>query len=252
MPFAVFDVETRIDKRLLNQTFYSREALDDEEAYRRHREQLQTRRGSDFFPITLHVPISIAIGNVGEDHVLRSVEPLATSEYSEERLVHEFWSRAERFTGCLVSFNGRRFDLPVLELGALRHGISAPVYFTSPNSARPRYAEERHLDLLDFLSNHGAFWLSGGIDLLLKMIGMPGKTGIDGSHVQEYFEQGRLDEIHRYCRSDVIQTYFLFLRVELMRGRIDESGYQAACDASAHFLDELRASGPQQSSGSAG
>ena len=76
-------------------------------------------------------------------------------------------------------------------------------------------------------------------------IGMPGKTGIDGSRVQEYFEQGRLDEIHRYCRSDVIQTYFLFLRVELMRGRIDENGYRAACDASAHFLDELRAPSPQ-------
>lgn len=245
MPFVVFDVETRIDKRLLNQTFYSGKGLEDEEAYRRHREQLQARRGNDFFPVTLHVPISIVIGNVGDDHMLRSVETLATGDYSEERPVREFWTRAERFTGCLVSFNGRRFDLPVLELGALRHGISAPIYFTSPNSARSRYAEERHLDLLDFLSNHGAFWLSGGIDLLLKMIGMPGKTGIDGSRVQEYFEQGRLDEIHRYCRSDVIQTYFLFLRVELMRGRIDENGYRAACDASAHFLDELRAPSPQ-------
>ncbi|HYA34351.1 MAG TPA: hypothetical protein VEF03_01975, partial [Candidatus Binataceae bacterium] len=54
--------------------------------------------------------------------------------------------------------------------------------------------------------------------------------------VQEYFEAGRLDEIHRYCRSDVVQTYFLFIRVELMRGRLDEDAYRFASQASAHFL----------------
>jgi predicted PolB exonuclease-like 3'-5' exonuclease len=57
--------------------------------------------------------------------------------------------------------------------------------------------------------------------------------------VQEYFEAGRIEEIHRYCRSDVIQTYFLFLRVELMRGRIDETAYRAAWAASDHFLAEI-------------
>ncbi len=239
MPFAVFDIETRVDKRLLNETFYSGEGIDEEEAYRRYRDQLKARRNSDFVPLTLHIPISIAIGNVGDDHVLRSVESLALGEYSEENLVREFWTRAERFSGCLVSFNGRRFDFPVLELSALRYGISAPAYFTNPCSARSRYAENRHLDLLDFLSNHGAFRLSGGIDLLLKMIGMPGKVGMDGSQVQEYFEAGRLAEIHRYCRSDVIQTYFLLLRVELMRGRIEEAGYRAAREDAARFLAEL-------------
>ncbi|HXZ87229.1 MAG TPA: hypothetical protein VEF07_01580, partial [Candidatus Binataceae bacterium] len=56
-----------------------------------------------------------------------------------------------------------------------------------------------------------------------------------------YYEAGRLDEIHRYCRADVIQTYFLFLRVELLRGRIEPAAYNAARDASAHFLKELAA-----------
>ena len=51
--------------------------------------------------------------------------------------MREFWARAERFAGCLVSFNGRRFDLPVLELAALRYGISAPAYFAE---ARGRHA----------------------------------------------------------------------------------------------------------------
>ena len=60
---------------------------------------------------------------------MRSVESLALDGYSEEALAREFWARAERFAGCLVTFNGRRFDFPVLELAALRYGIAAPAHF---------------------------------------------------------------------------------------------------------------------------
>jgi predicted PolB exonuclease-like 3'-5' exonuclease len=241
--FAIFDIETRVDKRLLNQALCAGEGLSDEEAFQSFREQLHARRGSDFFPLTLHIPISIAIGEVGPDHVLRSVESLALDGYSEEALVRQFWARAERFAGCLVTFNGRRFDFPVLELAALRYGIAAPVHFAEgAGSARARYSAERHLDLFDYLTNFGASGaLRGGMDLLLKMIGLPGKMEVEGSQVQELYEQGRLEEIHRYCRNDVVQTYFLFLRVELMRGRIDESAYRFAREASAHFLAEIGA-----------
>jgi hypothetical protein len=238
MAFAVFDVETRVDKHLLNQVYFEGQGLTDGEAFERYREDLRRRRDSDFFPITLHLPISIAIGNIGDDYVLNAVETLALDDYSEEKLVREFWARAERFAGTLVTFNGRRFDLPVLELAALRHGLAAPVHFGDASLARNRHSSARHLDLYDYLTNYGAVSLAGGMDLLLKMIGMPGKTGMDGSMVQEYFETGRLDEIHRYCRNDVVQTYFLFLRVALMRGEIDEDLYRAAAEASQHFLLE--------------
>jgi predicted PolB exonuclease-like 3'-5' exonuclease len=238
MPFAIFDVETRVDKHLLNQVYFEGHGLSDSEAFERYREELRRRRDSDFLPITLHVPISIAIGNVGDDYVLRAVESLALDDYSEEKLVREFWNRYERFPGTLVSFNGRRFDIPVLELAALRHGIAAPIHFGEAGAARDRHSGERHFDLFDYLTNFGAISLAGGMDLLLKMIGMPGKTDMDGSMVQEYFEAGRLAEIHRYCRNDVAQTYFLFLRVALMRGEITDAAYHAAAEASLHFLLE--------------
>ncbi len=241
MAFAVFDVETRVDKHLLNQVYFEGQGLSDSDAFERYREELRRRRESDFFPITLHLPISIAIGNVGDDYVLSSVESLALGDYSEQNLVREFWTRAERFAGTLVSFNGRRFDIPVLELAALRHGIAAPNHFSDESLARNRYSGARHFDLFDYLSNFGAVSLAGGMDLLLKMIGMPGKTGMDGSMVQEYFETGRLEEIHRYCRNDVVQTYFLFLRVALMRGEISDDVYRAASEASQHLLLEEEA-----------
>jgi predicted PolB exonuclease-like 3'-5' exonuclease len=240
MAFAIFDIETRIDKSLLNQVFFAKEGLDDEQAYLRYRDELRAR-GGDFFAPTLHVPISISVGLAGDDHVLNSVESLASGDYSEEGLVREFWRRAEGFPGCFVTFNGRRFDFPVLELAAMRYGIAAPAYFAEDQSPRSRHAPERHLDLCDFLTNYGAVGLRGGMDLLSKMIGMPGKDGMSGGMVQDYFDAGRLNEIHRYCRSDVIQTYFLFLRVQLIRGRIDHAGYRAACEASMRFRDNLAA-----------
>jgi predicted PolB exonuclease-like 3'-5' exonuclease len=242
MAFAIFDIETRVDKSLLNQVFFAADGLSDEEAYQRFRDELRGH-GSDFFPLTLHIPISIAIGSAGDDHVLRSVESLGLEGYTEEKLVREFWTRAGGLHESLVSFNGRRFDLPVLELSALRYGISAPAYFGEADSPRSRHAPERHLDLFDFLTNYGAGGLRGGMDLLVKMIGLPGKGEFNGAMVQEYYEAGRIDEIHRYCRTDVIQTYFLFLRVELMRGRIDAAAYRDVCAASGHFMAELGAGG---------
>ena len=237
MTFAVFDIETRIDKQLINRAFNAEEGLTDDEAYERFRQDLRNR-GGDFMPLSLHIPISIAIGSVDADYRLRSVESLALGNYSEEALAREFWAREEAFDGMYVSFNGRGFDLPVLELAALRYGIAAPRYFNEVDSARARHAG-RHLDLYDFLCNYGASGIRGGMDLLMKMLGWPGKGRLDGAKVQDYFEAGRLDEIHRYCRADVIRTYLLLIRVELMRGRLEQPGYDAAIGAARPYVNEL-------------
>ena len=175
MKFAIFDIETRVDKQLLNRVFFAHDNISDDEAYRRFREELRTR-GGDFFPLTLHMPISIAIGDVSGDHVLRGVETLRVPCDSEESLVREFWRRMEDFRGCLISFNGRRFELPVLELAAMRWGISAPHYFDDVDSPRSRDALERHLDLYEYLTNFGEIGLRGGMDLLLKDDGIAWKV----------------------------------------------------------------------------
>jgi predicted PolB exonuclease-like 3'-5' exonuclease len=240
MEFAVLDIETRVDKPLLNRVFFARGGISDDEAYLRFQEDLKSR-GSDFFPVTLHVPISMTIGHVSDDHILRHIQTLGVPDASEESVVSQFWAFLENFGGCLITFNGRRFDLPVLELAAMRWGISAPRYFDTSDSARSRNSPERHLDLCEYVTNFREVGLRGGMDLLLKMVGLPGKLAMNGGMVQEYFDTERYDEIHRYCRADVIQTYFLFLRIQLMRGRLSKTGYQVACSAALPFFEELRA-----------
>jgi 3'-5' exonuclease len=164
---------------------------------------------------------------------------LCAQDYSEEGIVCEFWRRVEIFPGTLVSFNGRAFDLPVLEMQALRYGCQAPRYFNEKYGHRYRYSEERHYDLFDFLSNVGVHRIRGGFNLLARLIGLPGKTWVDGSMIQGLWEAGQLRLIHAYCRQDVIQTYGLFLRIELMRGRVSPEAYRAAWDAAAPFRAEL-------------
>jgi predicted PolB exonuclease-like 3'-5' exonuclease len=242
MSFAIFDIETRIDKRLVNESQFRGRGLSDEAAFEEFRRELLEERGSDFFPLSFHVPISIAVGSVGSDYLLQSVESLAERDYSEEGLVREFWERVEKFRGCLVSFNGRQFDLPVLELQALRYGCVVPSYFGEDSLYRRRYQLGKHLDLYEFITNFGAYRVRGGFDLLLRTIGLPGKGAVDGSQVQELWDTGRLAEIHGYCRRDVIQTYYLFLRVELVRGRLTADRYSQLLDRTARFrqtLDEV-------------
>jgi 3'-5' exonuclease len=241
MNFAVFDIETRIDKALIQSVMYPHEDVTEEEAYQRFRQQIRAERDnhSDFLPIAFHVPISIVVGNVAGDYTLTAVEVLCAQDYSEEGIVCEFWRRVEIFPGTLVSFNGRAFDLPVLEMQALRYGCQAPRYFNEKYGHRYRYSEERHYDLFDFLSNVGAHRIRGGFNLLARLIGLPGKTWVDGSMIQGLWEAGQLSLIHTYCRQDVIQTYGLFLRIELMRGRLTSEAYQAAWDAAAPFRAEL-------------
>jgi predicted PolB exonuclease-like 3'-5' exonuclease len=241
MSFAIFDIETRIDKALIRAVMYPHDDLTDEEAYQRFRSQIRAERDgrNDFLPIPFHIPVSIVVGNVSGGYALTAVEVLCAQHYSEEEIVYEFWRRVEAFPGTLVSFNGRNFDLPVLELQALRYGCQAPRYFNEKYGHRYRYSEERHYDLFEFLSNVGASRIRGGFNLLARLIGLPGKTWVDGSMIQGLWEAGALDTIHTYCRQDVIQTYGLFLRIELMRGRLTPEEYRVAWQAATPFCQEL-------------
>jgi len=233
--FLVFDIETRVDKSLLNTIEYPGEGLSDAEAYDRRRAELTESFGSDFVPVSYHVPVSIVLGTVDPQYVLRSVDVLGADLLTEAEMTRVFWSRVESLAGTLVSFNGRGFDLPVMELQALRHGCQAPRYFNDKNGLRSRWGG-RHYDLHEFFTNSGAARLRGGFDLLCKISGLPGKGEVAGADVQRLWEAGRYDEVHRYCRSDVIQTYFLLLRAERMRGNLSQEAFRHAEELSAPFL----------------
>ena len=238
MSVLVFDIETRVDKALLRATQFRGHTLSDEEAYERLREQLwrESEGRSDFIPVSFHVPISIALVSAADDGSLHGVEVLGADRLGEEGLAHEFWRRLELFDGLLISYNGRGYDLPVMELQALRHGCAVPRYFTERNGLRQRTG--RHLDLLDWFGNFGAVRLRGGFDLLARVAGLPGKGAVSGGDVQRLWERGCWDEIHRYCADDALQTYLLYLRSERLCGRLEAERVAALTGAALAQLAE--------------
>ncbi len=234
--YLVFDIETRVDKDLVKQIHDPENALTVDQAYDKARDELleHSNQQSDFFPVPCHIPIAIATLQADEKYRIRSLGCLGADRFSEVEMVSRFW---QVFDGAetLVTFNGRGFDLPVLETRALKHGLSLPRYFGAAQAKlsfrNSRYSDVYHMDLCDFLSNFGAVYRRGSLDMLARLIGLPGKYSIEGGDVEYLYRQGRQKEINQYCMTDVLQTYLLFLRVELLRGRLGAADYEAAITA---------------------
>jgi predicted PolB exonuclease-like 3'-5' exonuclease len=239
--YLVFDIETRVDKELVKHIYDPEDCLTLEQAYDTARDQILKRSNqqSDFFPVPFHIPISIATLQADENYRIIALGCLGADRFSESELIARFWQIFENVQ-TLVTFNGRGFDLPVLEIQALKYGLSLGRYFgaaQSRNSYRSsRYSDAFHIDLCDYLSNFGAVYPRNSLNLLAKLTGLPGKYTIEGEDVEYLHRQGRHKEINQYCITDVLQTYLLFLRVELLRGRLTEEGYGSAVNAAKEDL----------------
>jgi predicted PolB exonuclease-like 3'-5' exonuclease len=215
--FLVVDTESVPDGRLLAAVKYPGENLTPEAAVERARKEAREGRrdGSDFIPVTFQVPVGVCVLRVGPDLTLLGLKCLDAPQFRPREIVNQFWFSATHYKAKLVTFNGRGFDLPLLELAAFRYGISARDHYL----ARDRYRGP--IDLMDWFTNFGACRLAGGLDLLAKLLGKPGKMDVSGDRVYELYTQGRLAEINDYCLCDTLDTYFVFLRTRILTGDIN-------------------------------
>jgi predicted PolB exonuclease-like 3'-5' exonuclease len=242
----VFDIETVPDvdagRRLLGL-----KDLDDEKVAQIMFNQSRARTGSEFLRHHLHRVIAISV-------VLRSGErfkvwSLGTAESDEKDLIKRFFDGLERYSPVLVSWNGGGFDLPVLHYRSLLHGVVAPRYWESgDDDSSFRYNNylsrfhHRHTDLMDVLSAYQPR-ASAKLDDIATLLGFPGKLGMDGSKVWDNYVRGDIESIRNYCETDVLNTYLLYLRYQLIRGRLAEPAYQLECELVKSSL--LEADRPQ-------
>jgi predicted PolB exonuclease-like 3'-5' exonuclease len=247
--YFIFDIETIADGDLVSKIRYPNDGLSAAEALARYRSQLLEETGKDVLPITFMLPISVAVAKVDADYKLLDVAVLDSPQFRPNIIARHFWQGWNAYSRpTLVSFNGRGYDIPVLELAAYRYGYSVPAWFNidarAYEQSRNRYNSQTHLDLLDLISNFGACRISGGLNLLANLIGKPGKSGVDGSQVQGMYEAGKIVEINDYCRCDVLDTYFVFLRTRVLLGKLTLEQEQQIVSEAKSWLEEQSESIP--------
>jgi 3'-5' exonuclease len=169
----------------------------------------------------------------GDHWVVDALGAPHVGERSEEELIASFVDRIAELAPQLVTFNGSSFDLPVLRYRAMVHkvpaiGLSARPYFN-------RYTDDA-MDLCDVLSSF-APQAKSTLHELCRVMALPGKPGgIDGGEVEKYYQEGRIQDIADYCESDVVNTYLVWLRHELFRGKLTNTAFQASEASLGEFI----------------
>ncbi|WP_372522276.1 3'-5' exonuclease [Sulfuricaulis sp.] len=234
MNILAFDIETIPDVDT-GRKLHGLDGLSDKDVaqvmFAKRREQTGE---SDFLRHHLHRVAAIsAVLRTGDS--LR-VWSLGEPDSSEAELIQRFFDGIEKYTPVLVSWNGGGFDLPVLHYRSLKYGVAAPRYWDTGDNDRDfkwnnylsRY-HARHTDLMDVLSGYQPR-ATAPLDEIAQLLGFPGKLGRHGSEVWGQFLAGKICEIRDYCETDALNTYLIYLRFELIRGNLDESGWQRETD----------------------
>ncbi|HKO89035.1 MAG TPA: 3'-5' exonuclease [Burkholderiales bacterium] len=229
----VFDIETVPDVAGYRSIHDIDASLSDAEVAELAFQRRRAASGNDFLP--LHLQRVIAISCVLRDTESLKIWSLGAPDDTEAILLQRFFDGVEKYTPQLISWNGGGFDLPVLHYRSLVHGVVAARYWDCGegdyhDSREFRYNNyinryhTRHTDLMDVLAMFQAR-ASAPLDQLAKLLGFPGKMGMDGSQVWSAFCEGRIEEIRNYCETDVLNTWLVFLRTQLMRGCMDRAQY---------------------------
>jgi predicted PolB exonuclease-like 3'-5' exonuclease len=235
MNVLVFDIET-VPDIAGGKIIHDLQGLDDESTAKALFHLRKQKTGSDFLPLHLQkiVAISVVYRGMGDDmgHEV-SVRSLGDENSSEADLLSLFFKEIEQRTPTIVSWNGTGFDLPVIHYRTLKNKVSAPGYWEKgDNNSAFRYDNylsryhERHTDLMDVLAsyNHNA---AASLQDIAMLLGFPGKMGMDGSLVWDEYQKGNLSGIRNYCETDVLNTYLVYLRYQLMRGELDNDELDA-------------------------
>jgi len=253
MNTLVFDIETVPDVAF-GRRRYGLAGLADAQVAKAMFALRRQQTGGDFLPPEQHrvVAISCALRR-GESFLVWSVGDL---ESPEAELVQRFFEGIAKYSPNLVSWNGSGFDLPVLTYRAMLAGVQAARFWEMGdgddefrfNNYLNRY-HWRHTDLMDVLSGfHHRNRVSLGN--MACLLGLPGKLGFDGGQVWDAWQAGDLAGIRRYCETDVLNTWLIYLRFQQLRGQLtrvqheEELARVRACLSAArepHFAEFLRA-----------
>jgi len=161
-----------------------------------------------FPPLPYHIPeviVWLCTENSTGELTLNSYDLAET----DERLVLELLATDIRSSQRMVSWNGRTFDMPLLNLRAMLKRVDWSFWiekrFRFENYKRKLY----HYDMIEQLGNYGSA-RSLSLDRVGMLLGLQGKNIMHGDEVADTLKTDR-KKVVRYCVSDVCQTFLVYL-----------------------------------------
>ena len=241
MNTLVFDIETVPDTDL-GRRLYGLKDLSDAQVAQIMFTKRRQETGSDFLSHEQHRVVAISVVMRSRDSL--KVWSLGDEGSSEKDLIERFFDGLDKFTPELISWNGAGFDLPVLNYRSLLHSVTAARYWeTGDGDTSFRYSNYlsrfhwRHIDLMDVLSGFQGRGRAS-LDDVATLLGFPGKVGMHGSQVWEAYLEGGLGRIRDYCETDVLNTYLVYLRFQLLRGYLNATEHAGEVGRVRKLLDE--------------
>jgi 3'-5' exonuclease len=233
VPLLAFDIETIPDCAGIRKLYDLPADVADAEVAEVAFQKRRVQSGSDFLPP--HLQKVIVISCVARDDEGVKIFTIGEPERDEKAAIHRFFDAIERKVPQLVSWNGKGFDVPVLNHRGLLHGVCCARFWETGdedqafrfNNYVNRF-QTRHLDLMDQLAMFNGRNFAP-IDDVARLVGLPGKQGVGGADVWPAYRRGEIQAIRDYCEADVVNTYALFLRFQVMRGALAQDRYEAEC-----------------------
>ncbi|MGP1485131.1 MAG: 3'-5' exonuclease [Campylobacter sp.] len=240
---CVFDCETVPDVQLIRRIYGF--VGDDLNVAKQAFAMQKEATGSEFLPVMFHKVV--AISAVMADEFGKFLRVSTMKGENEREILTKFIDFINKHNPRLVSFNGRGFDLPMILVRAMRYNISFPSFYEVENKElgkgkwdgnyRDRYSGKFSFDLLDHISEFGS--VRGlKLDTLCASLNLPGKYDVHGDQVLELYYADKIDKINEYCESDTLNTYWLFLKYELLRGNLILDDYANSLQIMSEFLSK--------------
>lgn len=243
---CVFDIETTPDTDLIKEYFNLDSSLDEIEVCEYAFNAQKEKTGSEFLPIYFHKIVCISSVICDDFGHFKKVGNFGKNSNEEKDIIQDFLNYLNKVEPRFVSFNGRGFDFPCIMLRAMKFNLNAYGFFNlngvdknKYENYRARYSEKWHTDLLDSLGNFGIRNLT--LDGICKMLNLVGKYDINGADVYKLYINGDFEKIKEYCQSDVLNTYWLYLKYAILRSEISIEDYALILNKWKEELDSSKA-----------
>ena len=214
MKTIVFDVETIPDLEYGKKNM-NLDGLSDEDIGRSMFFQQLQKKGDDFLPIDLHKIITISC--IAEENGTIELKSFTHLEH-----FINFIEDANHF----VTWNGHRFDVPVISFRALTEDLVI---------SNTLLDDKHHTDLKAVLSN-GNISLISVLDRVSKHLGLPGKAFHSGKVVWDLYVDNKMHEITQYCEADVLNTYLIYIHHQSTIGEISKNQLREKKETLKSFL----------------